>query len=245
VPTLEIEAERKLIVALDVPDAGQALELWQRLALPNAVAKVGLELLMAGGVELVRTLAASGAAVFVDAKLFDIGATVERAASRAAGLGAAFLTVHAQDRQTVEAAVRGAAGTALKLLGITLLTNAKPDDLKAQGIELPAQDLALRRAGFAAAAGFHGVVSSAWEAGAIKAAFAGRLAVVCPGIRPKSETAIAGDDQARTATPGEALHAGADYIVVGRPITRAPDPAAAARAIVAELAAGLRASPVK
>jgi orotidine-5'-phosphate decarboxylase len=238
-PTAEIEAERKLIVALDMPDAGQALEFWQRLALPNAVAKIGLELLMAGGVDLVRKLAASGVAVFVDAKLFDIGATVERSTARVAELGAAFLTVHAQDAKTVEAAARGASTSRLKLLGITLLTNAKPDDLQAQGIALPAQELALRRAGFAAAAGFHGVVSSAWEAGAIKASFAGRLAVVCPGIRLKSVIAIAGDDQARTATPGEALRAGAGYIVVGRPITRASDPAAAARAIIAELAAAL------
>ncbi len=238
-PTIEIEAERKLIVALDMPDAGEAFEFWQRLALPNAVAKVGLELLMAGGVDLARRLAASGAPVFVDAKLFDIGATVERATARAADLGAAFLTVHSQDRQTVEAAARGAAGSPLKLLGITLLTNANPADLQAQGISLPSQDLALRRAGFAADAGFHGVVSSAWEARALKASFGGRLALVCPGIRPKSQTAIAGDDQARTATPGEALRAGADYIVAGRPITRAPDPAAAARAIVAELAEAL------
>jgi orotidine-5'-phosphate decarboxylase len=237
-----IDAERKLIVALDVPDASEALELWQRLALPHAVAKVGLELLMAGGVDLVRRLAASGVSVFVDAKLLDIGATVERATARVADHGAAFLTVHAQDRQTVEAAVRGAASSGLKLLGITLLTSAKPEDLQAQGVSLSAEESVLRRAGFAADAGFHGVVSSAWEASALKARFGGRLAVVCPGIRPKSETAVAGDDQARTATPGEALRAGADYIVVGRPITRAPDPAAAARAIVAELADALRSS---
>jgi orotidine-5'-phosphate decarboxylase len=231
------EAEKKLIVALDMPDAGEAFEFWQRLALPNAVAKIGLELLMTGGgLELARKLAAAGASVFVDAKLYDIGATVERSTARVAALGAAFLTVHAQDRQTVEAAVRGAAGSALKLLGITVLTSVKPDDLGAQGITLSAQDLALRRAGFAADAGFHGVVSSPLEAAALKASFGGRLAVVCPGIRPKSETAIAGDDQARAATPGDALRAGADYIVVGRPITRAVDPAAAARAIIAEMA---------
>jgi orotidine-5'-phosphate decarboxylase len=239
-PSCEYEAERKLIVALDVPDAGEAFELWQRAALPHAVAKVGLELLMAGGVELVRELVASGVSVFVDAKLYDIGATVERATARVADLGADFLTVHAQDRQTAEAAVRGAAGSGLKLLGITLLTSTKPGDLQAQGVSLPAQELVMRRASFAADAGFHGVVSSAWEARALKESFTGRLAIVCPGIRPKSETAVAGDDQARTSTPGEAVRAGADYLVVGRPITRAPDPAAAARAIVAELAAALR-----
>jgi orotidine-5'-phosphate decarboxylase len=233
------EAERKLIVALDMPDADEAYAFWRRLALPNAVAKIGLELLMTGGgLELARKLAAAGASVFVDAKLFDIGATVERSTARVAALGAAFLTVHAQDRRTVEAAARGAAGSALKLLGITVLTSVKPDDLGAQGITLSAQDLALLRAGFAADAGFHGVVSSPLEAAALKASF-DNLAVVCPGIRPKSETAIAGDDQARAATPGDALRAGADYIVVGRPITRAADPAAAARAIIAEMAEAL------
>jgi orotidine-5'-phosphate decarboxylase len=234
------KAEKKLIVALDMPDAGVAYEFWQRLALPNATAKIGLELLMSsGGVELARKLAAAGASVFVDAKLFDISATVERSTERVAALGAAFLTVHAQDWQSVEAAVRGAAGSALKLLGITLLTSTKPDDLAGQGITLSARDLVLRRAGFAAEAGFHGVVSSPWEAAALKASF-GNLAVVCPGIRPKSETTVAGDDQARTATPGDALRAGADYIVVGRPITRASDPAAAARVIIEEMADALR-----
>ena len=123
----ETQAERKLIVALDLPDAGEAYNFWQQLALPNAIAKVGLELLMAGGVDLVRKLAASGVPVFVDAKLIDISNTVERATARVADLGAAFLTVHAQDKQTLEAAVRGRTGSNLKLLGITLLTNAKPD----------------------------------------------------------------------------------------------------------------------
>jgi|SRR5208337_192017 len=236
---IELEAERKLIVALDMPDAGEAYEFWQRLALPNAVAKIGLELLFSGGVELVRKLAAEGARVFVDAKLFDIGATVERATARVAALGATFLTVHAQDAQTVAAAARGRAGSDLKLLGITLLTSTAPDSLSAQGIALPPAELVLRRAGFAADAGFDGVVSSPWEARDLKTGFKDRLAVVCPGIRPRSEQPVAGDDQARTATPGDALRAGADYIVVGRPITRASDPAAAARTIVAEMAEAL------
>ena len=233
------EAERKLIVALDMPDAAQAYDFWQRLAIPNAVCKIGLELLMAGGVDLVRKLTSSGVSVFVDAKLFDIANTVERATARVADLGAAFLTVHAQDRQTLEAAVRGRAGSALKLLGITLLTNANPDDLGKQGITLSSRDLVLRRAGFAADAGFDGVVSSAWEAHDLKANFRERLALVCPGIRPKSEQGVAGDDQARTAPPGDALQAGADYIVVGRPILRAKDPRAAAHGIIAEMAAAL------
>jgi orotidine-5'-phosphate decarboxylase len=239
-PSLEAEAERKLVVALDMADAGEAYEFWQRLGLSNAVAKIGLELLMAGGVELVRKLASSGVSVFVDAKLFDIANTVERATARVADLGATFLTAHAQDRQTLEAAVRGRTGSALKLLGITLLTNANLDDLSKQGITLSSRDLVLQRAAFAADAGFDGVVSSAWEARDLKAAFRDRLALVCPGIRPKSEQGVAGDDQARTATPGDALRAGADYIVVGRPIIRARDPSAAARAIIGEMAAILQ-----
>jgi orotidine-5'-phosphate decarboxylase len=230
---VELEAERKLIVALDVPDASEAYELWQRLGLRHAIAKIGLELLFAGGVELVRKLAGEGTQVFVDAKLFDIGNTVERATARAAALGAAFLTVHAQDKLTAEAAVRGRAGSRLKLLGVTLLTSTPPESVGSQGISLSAQELVLRRAGFAADAGFDGVVASPLEAHALKQAFGGTLAIVCPGIRPH---AASRDDQARSATPAEAIQAGADYVVVGRPVTKADDPAAAARAIVAEIA---------
>jgi orotidine-5'-phosphate decarboxylase len=237
--SFETEAEKKLIVALDFPYAEEAAAFWHRLALPHAVAKIGLELLMtADGVALVKRLAGAGASVFVDAKLYDIAATVERATARVAALGAAFLTVHAQDDATVAAAVRGAAGSPLKLLGISLLTNARPESLADQGITLSASDLVLTRAGFAAEAGFHGIVSSALEARALKDAFGSRLAVVTPGIRPASAS-VAGDDQARTATPAEAIAAGADYIVVGRPITRAADPNAAARTIVAEIAGAL------
>jgi orotidine-5'-phosphate decarboxylase len=237
---VENEAERKLIVALDMPDAGEAYVFWQRLALPGAVAKIGLELLFAGGVELARKLAAEGVQVFVDAKLFDIGNTVERATARVAALGATYLTVHAQDPQTVAAAVRGRAGSNLKLLGITLLTSAAPDSLGAQGITLSPADLVLRRARFAAEAGFDGVVSSPLEARDLKAAFGDKLAVVCPGIRPATGQAVSGDDQARASTPGDALRAGADYIVVGRPVTQASDPAAAARSIIAQMAEALR-----
>jgi orotidine-5'-phosphate decarboxylase len=238
----KLEAERKLIVALDFPDAGEANAFWQRLALPNAVAKIGLELLFSGGVELARKLASEGVRVFVDAKLFDIGTTVERATARVAALGAGFLTVHGQDKAILEAAVRGRSGTKLKLLGVTLLTSIKPETLPAQGLLLSAQELVLRRASVAAEAGFDGVVCSPLEARRLKETFGERLAAVCPGIRFPTGQAVGGDDQARTATPGEALREGADYLVVGRPITRAADPAAAARAIIAELADALLAA---
>jgi orotidine-5'-phosphate decarboxylase len=233
---VELEAERRLIVALDVPDAGEADELWQRLGLRHAIAKIGFELLFSGGAELVRKLAAEGIQVFVDAKLLDIGNTVERATRRVAALGATFLTVHAHDKLTVAAAVRGRAGSKLKLLGVTLLTSTPPESVGEQGISLPAPELVLRRAGFAADAGFDGVIASPLEAQALKQAFGSKLAIVCPGIRLHAAPA---GDQARSATPAEAIRAGADYIVVGRPVTKADDPAAAARAIVAEMAEAL------
>ncbi len=233
-----ISPESRLIIALDMPDADAAYAFCQRLALPKAVYKVGLELLFTGGIDLVRRLAADGRSVFVDAKLFDIGNTVERATAQLAGLGATFLTIHAQDKLTLEAANRGRAGSNLKLLGVTLLTSTPPDLLGELGIALSADELVLRRASFAVDTGCDGVISSPLEARRLKAAFGNRLSVVCPGIRPASGT-IAQDDQARSATPRDAFLAGADYIVVGRPILRADDPVAASRAIIAEIAGAL------
>ncbi len=234
-----LSPEGRLIIALDMPDADAAYAFCHYLALPKAVYKVGLELLFTGGIDLVRRLAADGFSVFVDAKLFDIGNTVERATAQLAGLGATFLTVHAQDKPTLEAANRGREGSNLKLLGVTLLTSTPPDSLGELGISLSADELVLRRASFAVDTGCDGVISSPLEARSLKAAFGSRLSVVCPGIRPASIGTIAQDDQARAATPREALLAGADYIVVGRPILRADDPAAASRAIIAEIAGAL------
>jgi orotidine-5'-phosphate decarboxylase len=235
----KLEAERKLIVALDFPGAGEAYAFWQRLALPNAVAKIGLDLLFAGGAALAQKLASEGARVFVDAKLLDTGNTVERATARFAALGAAFLTVHAQNRETVEAAVRGRSETNLELVAVTHLMSAEPETPDAQGMSLSAHELMLRRASFAAEAGFDGVASSPLEARLLKASFGERLAVVCPGIRLRGAQAAGWDDPVRAATPNEALREGADYIVVGRPITRARDPAGTARAIIAEMADAL------
>jgi orotidine-5'-phosphate decarboxylase len=236
----DLDAQRRLIVALDVPDVDRAFVLWQELNLPQAVCKVGLELLYSGGVDLVKTLVAKGARVFVDAKLLDIGNTVERATARIADLGASFVTVHAQDRKTVEAAAKGRGASPMKLLGITVLTNMTAETLAEQGVAETVQETAMRRAAFAADLGFDGVVSSPLEAQPLKAMFGNRLLVVCPGVRPKSPDGIARDDQARVATPREALLAGADYLVVGRPILGAKDPTAAARGVVEEMADALR-----
>lgn len=234
-----IDVESRLIVALDMNDAASAVEFCKRIALPRATYKIGLELLFSGGIELARRLAGEGFSVFVDAKLLDIGHTVERATARIAALGASFLTIHAHDRQTIEAAIRGREGSALKLWGVTVLTSAHPKGLSEQGIAISAEDLVLLRASMAADAGCEGVVASVWEVDRLKAKFGNTITIVTPGIRPASASKIAGDDQVRTATPREALMAGADYIVVGRPILRAPDPAAAARSILEEMAVAL------
>jgi len=227
---------KQLIVALDVPSVAEARELIGKLEDGVGVYKIGLELLFAGGFALAQELAAAGRSVFVDAKLLDIEATVERATAAIAATGAEFLTVHALDRKTLDAAVRGRGDSALKLLGVTVLTNLAPSDLIEQGIDHPLHELVLHRALLAKHAGFDGVVASGHEAAAIRKAVGPGFLIVTPGVRPQGS---ATQDQARAVTPAKAIEAGADYLVVGRPITRAPDPHAAAEAIAAEIASVL------
>jgi orotidine-5'-phosphate decarboxylase len=226
------EARDRLIVALDVPGAEQARALIEALGDSVGVYKIGLELLFSGGFALASELAARGGRVFVDAKLLDIEATVERATAAVASTGAEFLTVHALDRKTLDAAVRGRGDSHLKLLGVTVLTNLDAADLVQQGTDIPPAELVLHRAMLAKEAGFDGVVASGQEAAAIREAAGPDLIIVTPGIRPKGSAA---GDQARVATPASAIAAGADYLVVGRPITAADDPRAAALAIAAEI----------
>jgi orotidine-5'-phosphate decarboxylase len=229
-------ARDRLIVALDVPSAEEARALIETLGDSVGVYKIGLELLFSGGFALAEELARQGQAVFVDAKLLDIEATVERATSAIARMGAAFLTVHALDTKTLAAAVRGRGTSALKLLGVTVLTNLARADLIEQGIDQPLAELVLHRAALAKKAGCDGVIASGQEAAAIRRALGPDFLIVTPGVRPSGSDA---QDQARAVTPKEAIAAGADYLVVGRPITRAPDPRAAADAIVGEIAAAL------
>jgi orotidine-5'-phosphate decarboxylase len=223
----------RLIVALDFPQPQQARELAERLGDLPLTLKIGLELIYAGGLTLVRELIGEGRDVFLDAKLLDIPNTVERAAASAAGLGVRFLTVHGTDAKTLDAAVRGRGAAATKLLAITVLTSLDEGDLRQQGIAASAEEMVLRRARLAAEAGLEGVVASPKEASAIRNALGDRLLIVTPGIRPSG---AASADQARVATPADALRAGADYLVVGRPITAAADPRAAAEAILDEMA---------
>jgi orotidine-5'-phosphate decarboxylase len=228
-----METRDRLIVALDVPSVEEAKQLVSKLKGSVGVYKIGLELLFAGGFQLARELADQGLNVFIDAKLLDIEATVERATATIAKSGAQFLTVHALDAKTLDAAVRGRAGTKLKLLGVTVLTNLDRDDLKEQGTDRDPQELAVYRAMLAQEAGFEGVVASGREAAPLRQALGPDVLIATPGIRLLGSKT---DDQVRTVTPAEAIAAGADYIVVGRPITRAADPRQAAEAIAAEIA---------
>lgn len=229
-------AKDRLIVALDVPEIEQAKSLIETLGDSAGVYKIGLELLISGGFALAEELARKGRAVFVDAKLSDIETTVERATAAIARLGAAFLTVHALDNKTLAAAVRGRGDSALKLLGVTVLTNLASSDLIEQGIDHPLSELVLHRGTLAKKAGLDGVIASGREAAEIRRALGPDVLIVTPGVRPQGSEA---QDQARAVTPKEAILAGADYLVIGRPITRAPDPRAAADAIIREIAAAL------
>ena len=222
----------RLIAALDVADLREAEALVERLEGAVGVYKIGFELALAGGLGLAERLARAGRPVFLDLKLLDIDNTVARATARAADLGLAFLTVHAYPH-AMQAAVGARGDSALKLLAVTVLTSLDDADLALAGYAYGVEDLVARRAAQAMDVGMDGAVSSPRESGLVRAA-APRLAVVTPGVRPAGRET---GDQKRTTSPAEAIAAGADYLVVGRPITRAPDPRAAAEAIVAEIAA--------
>ena len=230
------KARDRLIVALDVPSAEQARALIDTLHGSVGVYKIGLELLFAGGLKLVSELITRGDRVFIDAKLLDIETTVERATAAIARTGADFLTVHALECKTLDAAVRGRGDSELQLLGVTVLTNLDRDDLKEQGIDRVPQELAIYRAMLAQEAGFDGVVASGKDAVALRQALGPKMLIVTPGIRPEGS---ASNDQMGITTPAMAIAAGADYLVVGRPITAAPNPRAAAQAIVAEIDSAL------
>jgi len=223
----------RIIVALDVPHANEARDLIKKLGDSVGVYKIGLELIYAGGLALADELVKDGHRVFLDAKLLDIEATVERATAAIAKTGTHFLTVHATDRKTLDAAVRGRGDSALKLLGVTVLTNLDRADLSEQGIEMPPLALVQERARLSQDAGFDGIVASGKEAAALRERLRNFL-IVTPGIRQAGTDA---QDQARVVTPSDAVEAGADYLVIGRPITRTKDPRAAAQAIAEEIAA--------
>ncbi len=228
----DLRARDRLIVALDLPTVEGARALVARLGPAVTFYKIGLELVMAGGLDLARELAGAGKKIFLDMKLLDIENTVERATRNAAAAGATFLTVHAHDAKALRAAVAGRSGTGLQILGVTVLTNLDADDIRQQGIAVSLEDLVARRATIARDAGCDGVVASGLEAGRVRAILGPRMAIVTPGIRLPGGVAA---DQSRVAGPQQAIAAGADYIVVGRPIHAAADPRGAAEAFVQQI----------
>lgn len=218
-----------IIVALDVPDAGEALSLVDRLGPAVNFYKAGLELFTAEGPAIVRELTGRGKQVFVDLKMYDIHETVKRAAARVAALGASLLTVHAS-AQVVRAARQASEGTGLRILAVTVLTSFDQGDLEDVGVtgRTVAQQVE-HLAGKAVEAGADGLVCSPLEVARLRGLIPAERLLVVPGVR--SAGADKGD-QKRVATPEEALAAGASYLVVGREITRAAEPAAAAEAIL-------------
>jgi orotidine-5'-phosphate decarboxylase len=226
------EPRERLIVALDVSSVAEAEALIARLGDAVTFYKIGYQLAFAGGLVLAERLAGAGKNVFVDMKLHDIGNTVAQGVKSVARLGARFLTVHAYP-QTMHAAVEARADTDLRILAVTVLTSYDDADLAAAGYDFTVPELVAERAAQARDIGVDGLVCSAEEAGNLRPIVGGSMALVTPGIRPAGADA---GDQKRIMTPAAAIKAGANYLVVGRPIVAAKDPKAAADAIVAEIA---------
>jgi orotidine-5'-phosphate decarboxylase len=228
---MPMKPRERLIVALDVPSVQLAQAMVARLGDEVAFYKIGYQLAFAGGLPYARTLADAGKQVFLDLKLHDIGNTVAEGVKSVSRLGATFLTVHAYP-QTMKAAI-GARERKLQILAVTVLTSYDDRDLMAAGYGAGVRDTAAERARKALDIGVDGLVCSAEEAANLRAIVGPRMLLVTPGIRPAgAETG----DQKRVTTPAAAIAAGADYLVVGRPIIAADDPKAAAAAIVAEIA---------
>jgi len=227
----DIAPKDRLIVALDLPGVAEAEAMIARLGDSVSFYKIGYQLGYAGGLPLAQQLAKSGKKVFVDFKLHDIGNTVARGVESVAKLGATFLTVHAYP-QTMKAAVEARQGSGLKILAVTVLTSYDDGDLHAAGYRLNVSDLVEARAQQAQVLGVDGLVSSPEEAAALRKIVGHQMNLVTPGIRPAG---AATGDQKRIMTPARGIAAGADYLVVGRPVTEAADPKAAADAIQLEI----------
>jgi orotidine-5'-phosphate decarboxylase len=230
--TMTLAPRDRLIVGLDLPSVAAAEAMVARLGDSVTFYKIGYQLAYAGGLPLVPQLVRAGKKVFVDLKLHDIGNTVARGVESVAKLGATFLTVHAYP-QTMKAAVEGRAGSDLKILAVTVLTSYDDDDLHAAGYRLGVTDMVAFRAQQAQVLGIDGIVCSPEESANLRKIVGLQMKLVTPGVRPASSAV---GDQKRIMTPGRAIAAGSDYLVAARPVIDAPDPKAAAEAIVAEIA---------
>jgi orotidine-5'-phosphate decarboxylase len=226
----------RLIVALDVPTIAAASALVERLGDAVSFYKIGYQLAYAGGLPFADALIRANKRVFLDLKLHDIGNTVAKGVESVARLGATFLTVHAYP-QTMKAAAAARGSAGLRILAVTVLTSYDDADLAAAGYGVGVSALVARRAAQARDLGIDGLVCAAEEAAGLRPIVGPGMALVTPGIRPAGADV---GDQKRVMTPARAIAAGADYLVVGRPIVEAPDPRAAAEAIVAEIAAAAK-----
>jgi orotidine-5'-phosphate decarboxylase len=222
----------RVIVALDVPDVAKARAIVETLGESATFYKIGYELAFVGGVDLARSLAREGKKVFLDLKLHDIPNTIEKGVGQIAAMGMTFLTVHAYP-QTLAAAAKGAAGSKLGVLGVSVMTSMDDGDLARAGYGIGVQDLVARRAKQACEAGVKGLICSAVDITNVRAAVGSGLTLVTPGIRPAGSDI---GDQKRVMTPAEAIRAGADHLVIGRPITGSADPKAAMSAILEDIA---------
>jgi orotidine-5'-phosphate decarboxylase len=230
-----LEPRERVILALDVPTVAAAEKLVDLLGETVGVYKIGYQLAFGGGLELAEDLVRSGRKVFLDLKLHDIGHTVARGVESVARLGASFLTVHAYP-QTMKGAVEGRGESSLRLLAVTVLTSYDDADLAAAGYDFTVPELVGERAAQAHDIGVDGLVCAGEEVKALRPIVGASMLLVTPGIRPAgSQTG----DQKRVMTPARAIAAGADYLVIGRPIVAAADPKSAAAAIVEEIAAAM------
>ncbi len=228
------KAADKIIVALDVPTKREALELVQKLRDQISFFKIGLQLYTAEGPEIVRAVSSTGSKVWLDLKLHDIPNTVGRAVESASRLGVQMLTIHLSGGSEMIRAATAARGNNILLLGVTVLTSSTEETLREIGIQNKVDNQVLRLAKLGIEAGIDGLVASSHEIKSLRREFGDKIKIVVPGIRPSwSERG----DQRRTMTPSEALEAGADYLVIGRPITANPDPREAVAKILDELRA--------
>ncbi len=223
--------ENPIIVALDVDSVDEARRLVKAIGPCGSFYKVGLELYTVAGTSIVRELLAQGKQVFLDLKLYDIPETVKRAVAQVSQVGVRFLTVHAVG-QTMRAALEGSGGSGLELLAVTVLTSFQQSDAEEQGCRCPISEIVQQRARNAMAAGMAGVVVSPLEAAAVRQIVGPKAIIVTPGVRSAGN---AKGDQQRVATPADALRNGANYLVMGRQITRAADPAAEVARVLEEI----------
>ncbi len=223
----------KIIIALDVPDTDGALRLLDSLGEPPSLCKIGLELFTSQGPSVVKAVQSRGSRIFLDLKFHDIPNTVAHAVKSAKDLGVTMTTLHASGGPVMlEAAAKAAEGSDLLLLAVTVLTSMDAAQLSSTGIAVEPKDQVLRLAGLASAAGIGGIVCSPLEVTAIRGSLGNDLRIVTPGVRP---TWAAVGDQKRVMTPSEAVAAGSDWLVIGRPITAAENPKEAYAKVIAEL----------